>query len=194
VLTVPIIKPSGLNYLLENSKKIEKHSGIVNYKFDKSLASEILGIDNIVGGNFFETPNPFHVHVDTGLASDKFRPKYNLLIPMSEEKDHKTVIFDQTYNGEASHFMVGSIYKYWPDPVYNKRKTDFRLVEGLQNMCIENYVNYLTHIPYESVKDLSIKKVIDWKMYQPIIFESKYLHCSSNFNGIKKGLTLLIAL
>lgn len=189
---VPTMSQSGLNYLLDKSKKVNKHSGVINYKFSKELASEIFNL-KVVGGNFFETCNPFHVHVDTGMSSDLVRPTQNLLVPMSDSSDHRTVIFNQTYYGEASHFMIGSVYNYWPDPVYNRRKNNLDGVYDLSFMNCEDYLNYLTHLPYETVRNLSIKKVYKWRMYDPIMFESKYLHCSSNFNGVKRGLSLLIA-
>jgi len=181
----------------DQCEKIEKHNGITNYKFDKKDAQWILDeLDikgTIVGGNFFSTPNPFIVHTDTGKKSENNTPSHNIVIPLTSEKDHYTVIFKQTYDGDAAHFMVGSVYKYWPDPVYNIRKDNYNDVQNLNWMDQENYFKYLTHLPWETIKKLSIEKIVKWEIGVPIIFESKQLHCSANFCKRKEGLTLLIA-
>jgi hypothetical protein len=187
--------------ILSISERIEKHHGVVNYKFDKKLFNWILNDLNIsgkiTGGNFFETPNPFHIHTDTGKKSElgELTPKYNIVIPLTEEADHNTVIFDQQWHGDASHFMIGSIYKYWPDPVYNLRKTNY---DGVENLTVlpfneDDYINYLAHLPYETVQGLSVKQVVPWKVGEALIFDSSLLHCGSYFKGIKKGLTILVS-
>lgn len=185
----------------KESEKVEKHHGVINYKFSKKLFNWLLDDLNITGkitgGNFFDTPNPFHVHTDTGKKEDlgNLKPKFNIVIPLTESEDHNTVIFDQKWNGDASHFMIGSIYKYWPDPVYNLRKTSYHGVKELTdfNFDVILYKSYLSHLPYETVQGLSIKKVIPWKIGEVIIFDSNLLHCGSHFTGIKKGLTILVS-
>lgn len=178
------------------SERVEKLHGIVNYKLRKPNLHWILeelgyGDHKIVGGNFFCTPNPFHVHTDNGIENE---PDFNILIPLSESPDFNTVIFDQTYTGHASHFWVGSIYKYFPDPIYNERKTDYNGVVGLTQLHFDrdDYLKYLTHLPYETLQGLSIKKVHNWHLGDVYEFECNRLHCSSNFKGTKEGLTLLV--
>lgn len=183
------------------SERHEKHHGIVNYKFPKKWFNWLLDeldIDGtITGGNFFETPNPFHIHTDTGKKEDlaNLSPKYNIVVPLSEETDHNTVIFEQQWFGDASHFMVGSIYKYWPDPVYNLRKSDYCEVKGVSSseFDIDLYKTYLKHLPYETVQGLSIKQIVPWRIGEVLIFDSTLLHCGSYFSGIKKGLTILVS-
>lgn len=176
-------------------QRVDKLHGVVNYKLDKPnmyWILEELGITNvkIVGGNFFNTPNPFHVHTDNGKDNE---PDFNVLIPLSFAEPFSTIIFDQKYSGYASHFWVGSIYKYFPDPIYNERKTDYNGVEGLteKSFNVNDYVKYLTHLPYESLHGLSINKVHEWNDGDHYVFPCNQLHCSSNFKGIKEGLTLL---
>jgi hypothetical protein len=198
------ISTQDLDRILEirsKSERVEKHTGVVNYRYSKKEMNwlvEKLGLTGtITGGNFFETVNPFHVHTDTGKAKDlgNLKPKWNIVVPLSEQEDFNTVIFNQQWNGDASHFMIGSIYKYWPDPVYNLRKTDYTGVEGLTSIPFDedDYLNYLTHLPYETVQGLSIKKVIPWSIGEVLIFDSTLLHCSSKFDGIKSGLTVLVS-
>jgi len=185
----------------QRCERVEKLHGVVNYKFPKKEAQFILDYlkieGTITGGNFFETPNPFQIHTDTGKADElkDLKPYLNIVIPLVEQEDFNTVIFDQSWNGDASHFMVGSVYNYWPDPVYNLRKTDYSGVENLCNLPFDedDYLNYLTHLPYETVQGLSIKEVVPWKVGQVLMFDSTLLHCSSNFTGIKKGLTILVS-
>jgi|SRR6056297_3657254 len=187
--------------IYNNSKRVEKLHGVINYKFPKECFNwiledlEIQGI--ITGGNFFETPNPFHIHTDTGKKEElgELSPKYNIVIPLTEKEDHNTVIFNQQWHGDASHFMIGSIYKYWPDPVYNLRKTSYSGVKNLTSLPFDkdDYMNYLAHLPYETVQGLSVKQVVPWKVGEALIFDSSLLHCGSYFKGIKKGLTILVS-
>ena len=185
----------------DNSERVEKLHGIVNYRFPKSnfewLLEDLNISGKITGGNYFQTPNPFHVHTDTGKKEDlgDLTPKYNIVIPLTEAEDHNTVIFDQQWHGDASHFMVGSIYKYWPDPVYNLRKSSYHGVQGITdfNFDVVQYRTYLKHLPYETVQGLSIKKVVPWHIGEALIFDSTLLHCGSYFSGIKKGLTILVS-
>lgn len=185
-----------LLWLRDNSEKVEKHHGIINHKLVKNNYEWLLekyNIDGeIVGGNFFTTPIPFFVHTDSGTPEHK--PDLNLVIPLNEQEDFNTIIFNQTYDGNGAHFYVGSTFKYFPDPIYNKRMEDYSEVNGCvdEDFDIDLYVKYLSHIPYASLKGLSIKSVQQWKKGKGSIIPSNHLHCSSNFNGVKEGLTLLI--
>ena len=190
-----------INSIYNDSERIEKLYGVVNHKFSKKkfnwLLDELEITGTITGGNFFETPNPFHVHTDTGKKEElgNLTPKYNIVIPLTEAEDHNTVIFDQQWHGDASHFLVGSIYKYWPDPVYNLRKSSYHGVQGITdfNFDIVQYRTYLKHLPYETVQGLSIKQVVPWRIGEALIFDSSLLHCGSYFSSIKKGLTILVS-
>jgi hypothetical protein len=185
-----------LLWLRDNSEKVEKHHGIINHKIVKNNYKWLLEKYNIsgeiVGGNYFSTPIPFFVHTDSGTPDHK--PDINLLIPLKEQDDFNTVVFNQTYNGNGAHFYVGSTFKYFPDPVYNKRMDTYDEVEGLvdNDFNVDDYLNYLTHIPYAALNGLSIECVHKWKYGHGIIIPSNKLHCGGNFNGVKEGLTLLI--
>ena len=182
--------------LRSESERVEKLHGIVNYKLQKPKLHwilEELGYNEhkIVGGNFFCTPNPFHIHTDNGKDN---QPDFNILIPLTDHNDFTTVIFDQIYSGWASHFWVGGIYKYFPDPIYNERKTDYVGVQGLVDTPFDTtqYIDYLTQIPYETLNGLSIQRTHKWNIGDVYEFECNRLHCSSNFQGTKEGLTLLV--
>lgn len=185
-----------LLWLRDNSERVEKHHGIINHKLVKKNYYWLLeryGIEGeIVGGNFFSTPTPFFVHTDSGTPEHK--PDLNLLIPLNEGRNFNSVVFEQTYNGNGAHFYVGNAFKYFPDPLYNKRMTDYSEVEGVVRYPFneDDYMNYLTHIPYESLNGLSIEEIHRWKLGKGIIIPSNKLHCSSNFNGVKEGITVLI--
>lgn len=204
MIKITPLKENAIERILEikeDSERVEKHHGVVNHKFSKKqfewLLNDLSIEGKITGGNFFETPNPFHVHTDTGKKEDlgELTPKYNIVIPLTEEENHNTVIFDQQWHGDASHFMVGSIYKYWPDPVYNLRKSSYHGVTGMTdfNFDVVMYRSYLKHLPYETVQGLSIKQVVPWHIGEALIFDSTLLHCGSYFKGIKKGLTILVS-
>ena len=183
-------------------ERVEKLHGVVNHKiFDKSDFNWILDefeiTGRIFGGNYFSTPNPFLVHVDTGKEED-LRGKsslYNIVVPLSQQDDFNTVIFNQKFYGEATHFYIGSMYNYFPKPLYNHVERSYNNVQGLEtsSMDIKTYKKYLSHLPYETVEHLSIKEIVPWKIGQAFVFESQFLHSSCNFNGIKEGLTLLVS-
>ena len=185
-----------LLWLRDNSERVEKHHGIINHKLVKDNFKWLLekyNIDGkIVGGNFFSTPIPFFVHTDSGTPEHK--PDLNLVIPLKEQDDFNTVVFNQTYDGNGAHFYVGSTFKYFPDPIYNKRLEDYSEVHGCvdEPFDVDDYIRYLTHIPYASLNGLSISEVHHWQLGKGIIIPSKRLHCASNFTGTKEGLTLLI--
>lgn len=186
----------------EQSERVEKLHGVVNHKYRKSEMDwlvQSLGLEGkITGGNYFQTPNPFHVHTDTGKRHDlgELDPKWNIVVPLMEDPDFKTVIFEQQWKGNASHFWIGSLFKYFPDPVYNERKSDLYGVENLTNkpFDVNDYINYMTHLPYENLYSMSIKQVVEWKLGEAIIFDSTLLHSSSNFTPkTKAGLTVLVS-
>lgn len=150
------------------------------------------------GGNYFETPNPFHPHTDTTKQSEfpNSQPYKNVVIPLTESPNIYTVVFEQRWTGPASHFWQGSLFGYLPDPLYNERKTD---LIGVENVCdepfpVEDYMKYLTHLPYESLQGFSILGAYPWKIGQALIFDCQNIHCGSNFrhHGInnKLGLSL----
>lgn len=184
----------------DKCERREKLHGVVNWKLPKKEVEWVLkklGIEGIItGGNYWQTPNPFHVHTDTGKQSELkgIKPKYNIVIPLNVHPTFKTVIFDQKWYGDAVHFWVGSLYKYFPDPVYNERKSDYKYVQNMINedFNFRDYATLLTHLPYETLQGLSVNTVIPWNIGQAIVFDSQYLHCSSNFTGVKEGLTILV--
>lgn len=190
-----------INQLEIAGKKVEKKAGVKNVMYHHSDVYWILEKLNIsgtiTGGNFFETPNPFQVHTDTGKISDLngLKSTYNVVIPLSEQVDFNTVIFNQRHYGDASHFWRGSLFKYMPDPVYNLRKTDYETLEGYTNQPFDkdDYFKYLIHLPYENLFGLSIKQVVPWKIEDVLVFDSSLLHSASYFNGIKKGLSIFVS-
>jgi|TARA_B110000977_G_C11059669_1_gene485441 hypothetical protein len=185
----------------DGCERIDKLHGIVNHKIvNKSDFDWLLDKFNITGrifgGNYFSTPNPFFIHTDTGKAEDLKGAKslYNIVIPLVEDETFNTVLFDQTYLGEAAHFYVGNVFKYFPKPVYNHVKNNYADVNNMTSVPFDliQYKTYLTHMPYETVQGLSIKKVIPWNIGEAMVFPSCHLHSASNFVGRKEGLTLLV--
>lgn len=186
----------------ETCERVEKLHGVVNHKIKMKsdfnwLRDELSLEGKITGGNFFETPNPFHIHTDTGKREElgELNPKWNIVVPLVEDPTFKTVIFDQQWSGNAAHFWVGSLFKYFPEPVYNEKRTDYEGVENLtgKDFDVDDYVKYLRHLPYETVNGLSIKSVVPWKLGEVLVFDSTLLHSSSYFTKYKKGLTLLVS-
>lgn len=186
----------------DTCNRVNKLHGIINHKIgNKSDFNWILNKFNITGkifgGNYFSTPNPFFIHTDTGKKEDLEgkRSLYNIVIPLSEDETFNTIIFDQTYIGEATHFYVGNVFKYFPNPVYNHVKHDYTGVDHITSSHFDliQYKTHLTHMPYETLQGLSIKEVIPWKIGEAIVFPSCHLHSASNFVGRKEGLTLLVS-
>lgn len=176
-------------------KRVDKLHGIYNHRINKESLQWILddlglGDCTIVGGNYFTTPVPFHIHTDNGKENE---PDFNILIPITCDSKFSTILFDQTYSGYASHFRKGSLGHYLDRPVYNEVKYDFEGVENLWPSVFDEdmYMNYLTHMPYEWFDGLSVNQIFHWTLGSHLKFPCNQLHCSGNFNGVKEGLTLL---
>lgn len=181
----------------ENCKRIDKLHGIYNHRIEKSSLHWILeelghGDCEIVGGNYFTTPVPFHIHTDNGKENE---PDFNILVPLTPNRQQfATILFDQTYSGYAAHFRKGSLGQYLDRPVYNEIKYDFEGVENLWPAPFDEdmYMNYLTHMPYEWFNGLSVHSIFHWGLGSHLEFPCNQLHCSANFSGVKEGLTLLV--
>lgn len=190
----------------------EKMSGLKNWQYKKQddivhfvleKLKPILG-ENIVrhGGNYFSPVSPFHPHTDTGKVEelDGRQPYKNIVIPLTDNPDIHTVIFNQRWYGEATHFWQGSLFTYLPDPAYNHRATDLTGVKyatGEKYFDVDDYFRYLTHLPYESLYGFSMEGAYPWRTGEVLIFDCSMIHCASNFrmHGIqnKLGLSMFVS-
>lgn len=189
----------------------EKMSGLKNwqYKGKDEIVSFVLDKlkpmlgDDVVrhGGNYFAPVNPFHPHTDTGKVEELEgrQPYKNIVIPLTENPNIHTVVFNQRWYGEATHFWQGSLFSYLPDPLYNSRATNLDGVEGAtdKDFDVENYLKYLTHLPYEALHGFTMEGAYAWKLGEVLTFDCSMIHCASNFraHGIqdKLGLSMFVS-
>ncbi len=191
-------------------EKVLKQSGVINYKYSKGGELERFLIEKFTphlgsiyrhGGSFFETPEPFHVHTDSGKLEDMeggFFPFKNILIPLVSSSSHSplyTVFFNQRNLGQASHFWKGFEF-HNKRPHYNFKVTDYGRLLNLRKSQFsrEEHQEHLGHLPISCLQGLSIETTLQWTRGDAIVFDCSQLHASNNFrvfrNNLKSGLSL----
>ena len=139
------------------------------------------------GGNFFKTNIPFFVHTDTAIDHD-FVPYKNIVVPLTDstpEHPCYTVTYDQRWYGEAVMFWKGPMFLR-SKPDYNHKLVDYSMIENYTNkdFDVNDYINYMTHVPYTNLHGLSMHKVFEWKVGDIIVFDCNQLHSSNDFTKL----------
>ena len=79
---------------------------------------------------------------------------------------------------------------FWKGPMFKKAKTDYNHkvedyshLEGYtgDNISINEYTRFLTHLPYNNLHGLSIESVHEWNVGDIIVFDCTQLHSSNDF-------------
>ncbi len=179
-------------------EKVEKRNGIINFKYPKKGVVETfvqnklspqLGSFERHGGSYFLTPEPFHVHNDSGKAEEmqeRFFPFKNILIPLvssSEASPFYTVFFKQRSLGEASHFWRGEKFSD-QTPLYNHKVTDYGKLLHFTNEPFQDeaHSRHLSHLDVDCLWGLSLESLIHWQEGDVIVFDCSQLHASNNFS------------
>lgn len=194
--------------LEKECERVEKQNGVINYKYSKlgilekfieEKLKNQLGQFTRHGGSYVITPEPFHVHTDTGKddeMKDQRFPYKNILIPLmssSEKAPLYTIIFKQRNFGQAAHFWRGEKFSD-KKPTYNFKVTNYSDLEHFTDKGFDPDIHkkHLAHLPIESLYGLSIDQIIHWNVGDVVVFDCSSLHASNNFReyNIKKhGLT-----
>ena len=131
---------------------------------------------------------PFFVHTDTGKEEvNNLLPYKNIVVPLTQSsKDQPcyTVLFKQRWYGQSCMFWKGPLFKKSKTD-YNYKLEDYSTLENFtnRNMSINEYTNFLTHLPYNNLHGLSVECVYEWNIGDIIIFDCTQLHSSNDFTS-----------
>lgn len=186
-----------IKQLEQEYRQVDKHRNVKNtqYKDNDEIVHFLqerlvpyIGEYVRHGGNYFRTSFPFCVHTDTGkypALKEDMIPYKNVVIPLIETSKNapcKTVIFHQRHYGEASHFLRGPLLREGT-PDWNHKIVDYEHLENYTNnpFNAKDYIDFLTHLPYNNLYGLSMSHVFDWNVGSAMIFDSSLLHSSNDF-------------
>ena len=147
-------------------------------KFIKNKLDTIPALkrNTIDGIQILRAKNPYDVHSDWVVTNNQVPiadpvaspPTYTVVIPLLEDGDYKTVVFDQgaKYNNFNDYKKLHpELKEYCPDYDWNK---------------------YCGHCVKEDQKYLTIKEIFHWKRGTLFAFDRRLFHCSANFGELPK--------
>jgi hypothetical protein len=141
------------------------------------------------GGNYYKHSKPYLPHTDYKKNENN---TLNIVIPLSYTKSLPSlVIFDQRW-------MIDSVTWCMDNPIqhftYNTGikgcPADYPVTD-LTNEDINDtlYQNYLNHYPKNLLRGLT-GKAFPFEIGSIIVFDNRFIHCTSNMDGEKLGITL----
>ena len=192
-----------INEQKDQGVSVDKLGKISNWKYDKNIefrkwleskfSTTLDRKFTMHGGNYFQTTIPFFVHTDTGKNEvENMVPYKNIVIPLTQStKEHPcyTVLFKQRWYGEATMFWKGPMFlKAKTD--YNHKLKDYSMLQDYTGVDIDinEYKDFLTHLPYNNLHGLSIDSVYEWNIGDIIVFDCTQLHSSNDFTS--KGTSI----
>ena len=187
-----------INEQKEKAQQVNKLGSVLNWKYDNieefttwfegKIKTQLSQNFETHGGNFFKTSLPFFVHTDTGRDEvENLLPYKNIVVPLTQStKDQPcyTVLFKQRWYGQASMFWKGALFKRSRTD-YNHKVEDYTLLENYTdtNISVNEYIRFLTHLPYHNLHGLSIDRVFEWNVGDIIVFDCTQLHSSNDFTS-----------
>ncbi len=140
------------------------------------------------GGNYYKHSFPYLPHTDYEEVNDNI---INAVIPIWSDCEAHLIVFDQAYKGK---YPVTWMMHH---PVFNLNNHVALLgsphkynVDGLTDEPIDPVLyEYIDLYPKETLHGLT-GSVHEFKGGDCIVFDNRRIHCTSNFNGSKLGLSL----
>jgi hypothetical protein len=133
-----------------------------------------------------------------GVHSDGWIPAYpegaissTYLVPLISDDTNHTVIFSEsseeavTFNSAMGMGNSGIIS-------YKQSLPSALLSTDQQNISIDLYNKYLTHLPYEKLNGLTIDCVLPWKVGSSIFWPRKHFHCSADYDRSSNRVALIL--
>lgn len=150
-------------------------------------------IKKFLGGNFYKHKTPYHPHVDHQLH---WPLSVNFVIPIFVEGPPVDfIVFDQRWHmSPITWSMVQKVNEFFRNGFSITRPEQgipgTSEIEGHTNTHIDEefWKNHLDH-PHEYYFGLS-GKAFPYVPGSVMMFETKHIHCTGKFNGLKLGLTL----
>jgi hypothetical protein len=161
--------------------------------FNKKIFSKISNLTSnnvqmLKGGYLYEC-TPWKVHSDYYYKISN-EPYMAFLIPISVNEDMDQVEKTNTiiFNEEDTFLSTEETNKNWSSKEWdnNKNKKD--------NNAVPFFEEYLSHESLDNLENLTINKILNWKLGSVLYWDEKLLHCSDNFirNNIssKQGIVI----
>jgi hypothetical protein len=142
-----------------------------------------------VQGNFYKHSKPYLPHTDYKTYQDG---NINVVIPLSFTNTvPHLIIFDQIWNLDSVTWCMNYPVQRFEVNIGVKGSPYEYPVIGLTNSNIDTdlYIKYLRHYAKDTLFGLS-GKAYSFSPGSIIIFDAKKIHCTSNMQGEKLGLTL----
>ena len=168
---------------------------------NKADTKNVLGlltpmIENMLGkkltytaGNYYRHNKPYLPHTDYKTYENN---TLNVVIPLSYTNNQPSlVIFDQKWELDSVTWCMHLPVQYFRANIGVKGCPAEYPVVGLTDKEIDNelYVKYLNHYPKELLRGLS-GTVFPFEVGSMIVFDNRYIHCTSILDGEKLGISL----
>jgi hypothetical protein len=153
--------------------------------FEKTLGKQL----EYTGGNYYKHTTPYLPHTDYKTYQNN---TLNIVIPLSYTGSQPSlVIFDQRWEQDSVTWCMQYPVQYFDHNIgVNGCPADYP-VKGLTKTEIDNdlYNKYLTHYPKNLLRGLTGKSY-PFEIGSIIVFDNRYIHCTSKLCGEKLGITL----
>jgi hypothetical protein len=141
------------------------------------------------GGNYYKHNKPYLPHTDYKTHEDNI---LNVVIPLSYTNSQPSlIIFDQKWELDSVTWCMHLPVQYFRYNIGVKGCPAEYPVIGLTDKEIDNdlYTKYLDHYPKVLLRGLS-GKVFPFEVGSMLVFDNRYIHCTSKLDGEKLGITL----
>lgn len=141
------------------------------------------------GGNFYRHNKPYLPHTDYKTYEDN---TLNVVIPLSYTSSQPSlIIFDQKWELDSVTWSMQYSVQYFRYNIGVKGCPAEYPIVGLTGNEIDNelYTKYLNHYPKVLLRGLS-GKAFPFEVGSILVFDNRYIHCTSNLDGEKLGISL----
>ena len=150
----------------------------------------LIGTDyKYVSGNYYQHTKPFYPHTD---FKKEWKESINMVIPLEDFTDKgRLIVFDQEWLDDSrTWMMLHPVKNYDVNKALPGIPCDYNITNKTGDKIEEFfYKAHLTHFPMWCWQHLSGQSY-RFEENSIIIFDNKKIHCTSNFTGVKTGLTL----
>ena len=141
------------------------------------------------GGNYYKHGKPYLPHTDYKTYEDN---TLNVVVPLWYTNSLPSlVIFDQRWEQDSVTWCMQHSVQYFRYNIGVKGYPAEYPVVGLTDKDINEdlYKEYLTHYPKNMLRGLS-GNTFPFEPGSIIIFDNRFIHCTSKLDGEKLGITL----
>ena len=152
--------------------------------FEKAVNKKL----QYTGGNYYKHTKPYLPHTDYKTYENN---TLNIVVPLWYTNSRPSlVIFDQRWEQDSITWCMQHSVQYFKYNIGVKGCPAEYPVTGLTKTEIDNdlYDNYLTHYPKNLLRGLS-GNVFPFEPGSIIVFDNRFIHCTSKLDGEKLGIT-----